>query len=370
MSSTFLQGTIDAESPIRNLRGTGLVLEKICDEVDDDAFKAAFGKGVSIDSYNHINVPICTRSSELSFPEPKGIVVNMMPFKLVQPKQTLPEYLHPYIDIIRQCPAVHTGVTSSSTFDYEAIAYLTVHESFVKKGETQRRPGIHIEAPLELVAGGHVAPHELDSKGEYSQEYRAMCWGLGCNFDGWPIDGIYMASNVSDSTAIWNVRVDDPAAICDAHGALGKNKKKHERTLRDLLGPPILAKANELHWITDRTPHESRPMAEDTYRQFFRLVVGKVSVWYSGAFPNAVIPASRPATVPAADSSASASRGLVRAVVPHPVDDPRKSATGFRSAHGFDAGATGRRKRVRAATARSSNVGTAMSRYPSIENEL
>ncbi len=46
---------------------------------------------------------------------------------------------------------------------YEAIAYLTVHESFVKKGETQRRPGIHIEAPLELVAGGHVAPHELDS---------------------------------------------------------------------------------------------------------------------------------------------------------------------------------------------------------------
>ena len=31
----------------------------------------------------------------------------------------------------------------------------------------------------------------------------------------------------------------------------------------------------------DRTPHESMPMAHGTRRQYFRLVAGPVSVWYS-----------------------------------------------------------------------------------------
>ena len=33
--------------------------------------------------------------------------------------------------------------------------------------------------------------------------------------------------------------------------------------------------------MTDRTPHESLPMAAGTRRQYFRLVAGPVSVWYS-----------------------------------------------------------------------------------------
>ena len=45
--------------------------------------------------------------------------------------------------------------------------------------------------------------------------------------------------------------------------------------------------------MTDRTPHESLPLDETTYRQFFRLVTSQVSLWYedhSTPDPNGVKP--------------------------------------------------------------------------------
>lgn len=33
-------------------------------------------------------------------------------------------------------------------------------------------------------------------------------------------------------------------------------------------------------WFTDRTPHEALPVEKDTFRQYFRLVSHKVSVWW------------------------------------------------------------------------------------------
>ena len=52
--------------------------------------------------------------------------------------------------------------------------------------------------------------------------------------------------------------------------------------IRELISEygPTRLEANRLYWITDRTPHESLPLAQDTYRQFFRLVTEKVDVWY------------------------------------------------------------------------------------------
>lgn len=48
--------------------------------------------------------------------------------------------------------------------------------------------------------------------------------------------------------------------------------------MRHLLGYSV--KANEMVWMTDRTPHESLPVKQTCYRQFFRLVVGKVGGWF------------------------------------------------------------------------------------------
>ena len=64
--------------------------------------------------------------------------------------------------------------------------------------------------------------------------------------------------------------------------------------LRGLLpANPEMLKAGYLYWMTDRTPHESLPLAEGTYRQYFRLVTSRVGLWYedhSTANPNGVIP--------------------------------------------------------------------------------
>jgi len=47
-----------------------------------------------------------------------------------------------------------------------------------------------------------------------------------------------------------------------------------------LSGPGEELQAGQMYWITDRTPHESLPLSERAYRQFFRLVTSKVSFWY------------------------------------------------------------------------------------------
>merc|ERR1712039_88135 len=37
---------------------------------------------------------------------------------------------------------------------------------------------------------------------------------------------------------------------------------------------------NTIYWLTDRTLHESLPVKQETYRQFFRLVTSSLSVWF------------------------------------------------------------------------------------------
>ena len=54
---------------------------------------------------------------------------------------------------------------------------------------------------------------------------------------------------------------------------------------------------NTMYWITDRTPHESLPLNNNTYRQYFRLVTHQVSLWFEdhstknplGAVPDPII---------------------------------------------------------------------------------
>lgn len=97
-------------------------------------------------------------------------------------------------------------------------------------------------------------------------------WGLGMyRNEERLVGGIYLASNMDDTCAIFNASVDDPRMI----GRLGCCEH-----LREFCGLPILLKKNQLAWITDRTPHESLPMLKKERRQFFRLVMPEVSLWF------------------------------------------------------------------------------------------
>jgi hypothetical protein len=63
--------------------------------------------------------------------------------------------------------------------------------------------------------------------------------------------------------------------------------------LRPYIGKGTTLSANELVWLTDRTPHEALPQVRDGYRQFFRLVTSKISLWFedhSTPNPNVSLP--------------------------------------------------------------------------------
>jgi hypothetical protein len=285
-----LGSTLDPDNDMSRLRGNALVLHDIFDRVDlwnrckaavqrmdHDAYlivDAGLHKMSTLPAaYSQIAIP----GGIVVFPEPRDVHVNMMPFKLFDPVNTLPEYLHQYVPIIAQCP-----VTALSRACYDKVAYLTVHECAVAEGASQRRPGLHVErhvGPLSKNRVGHMAmpcPPGTPFDVIRCSEFSLASWGLGHRKEGWPIDGIFMASSVSDSCAVWPEMLDADRCegIVDRHGGITEEMREH-------LGEPRLLKAGELCWITDLTPHESLKVEHAHYRQFFRLVVGPVSVWYS-----------------------------------------------------------------------------------------
>lgn len=187
------------------------------------------------------------------FPPPEDIVVNMMPFNLSS-IHSLPNYLKPYYGIIEEC------ITPSNLNWWpdpkgQEVAYLTVHESRATEHEPQRRGGIHTEGMLSS------AP-----------DAQWFSWG---EFNGL-FGGIFCASTVSKSARMWNAKIPrEPSA------ALGEGCDiEHLRGVLDDTAEWVEPEAGELYWMTDATPHESLPLEPGTYRQYFRLVVGKIGGWY------------------------------------------------------------------------------------------
>lgn len=204
---------------------------------------------------------------QVEFPEPNDINVNMMPF-VMGDRKTLPKELRPYYDtIISKCP-----VAEDEKGD---IMYLTIQESFVQADKTQRRPGLHIEAPS--ASASHFRSGQFVAGLEHH-------WGLGMAYSPDEFEGgIYVASNISNTTAVWDALIDPKFGAVDTHGGI-----EH---LRPYIGKGKKLPASLLVWMTDHTPHEGLPQEEDGYRQFFRLVTSNISVWFAAqSTPNPKVP--------------------------------------------------------------------------------
>jgi hypothetical protein len=195
------------------------------------------------------------------FPEPRGININMMPFRMGD-KSSLPEDLYQYWPMISLC---------TDRDERGKIGFLTIQESQVEQGQSQRRPGLHVESPKVLMNSGG------------SLEEIMHPWGISL---GWRRKGgLYMGSNVSNSCRIWNCKLTDPEAIVGPLGSV-----EH---LRECLGEGDIMEAGQLWWLTDLTPHESLPMEQSVHRQYFRLVTSSVGMWYeqhNTANPLGIVP--------------------------------------------------------------------------------
>jgi hypothetical protein len=301
--TALLSGTLDADNPLSALRGNGLVWSEVFRRADADERRRWFARNLETARDNAVTgcitpIPHWNQENRPVFPEPRGLNVNMMPIKIWDLARTLPPELAGYVRMIHACPIVANYDSFQSRCEWEnRVVYLTVHESLVPAGAPQRRAGLHVErpgAPRDRLPAEALQSHDCPVTGkprlafhsEESQRYRMLAWGLGF-YDyqsGIPIDGIYIASSVAGTTRVWDALLNDPHEVTDAHGAFAPKDDEH---LRSLLGEGRTLAAGELCWITDRTPHEAlaAPSADGeskaTYRQFFRLVVGRISRWYT-----------------------------------------------------------------------------------------
>ena len=110
------------------------------------------------------------------------------------------------------------------------VYYLTIQEGYVEAGESQRRPGLHVDS-LGKVDMINISQSKVkddlfscDEGQGASQQFKGHRWGMGCahftkrmeDLDDYDWrgrdslvihDGIYMASSVSNSCKVWNAKV-------------------------------------------------------------------------------------------------------------------------------------------------------------------
>lgn len=346
-----LLGTVDASSPLRSLRGNDLILKQIfvlvCEEywqccVEEIAVGPPFthprswtrelercycccaaqqreesapklGHGVSPVWPGWLSYSVFGRermsgafvredSAPVTFPARQGLYCNMLPFRFEE-LESLPAEFRGYWGLIARC-ADHCRYSPMmqdvmEERDIEPIignrvVYLTVDERTPEPGASQRRGGLHVES------GGLSSGIEFDPGAVHAMDPSHVSQGFTSDA-GLPRGGIFMASTVADSTRIYNCRVlDTQGDVIGPHGDVER--------LRAVLDEDVKSytlEANELAWITDRTPHESLPVNGE--RQYFRLVVGEIGAWYAHhSTANPIVPVPDDVTIVQGDKFASA----------------------------------------------------------------
>jgi len=195
VARTLLAGSCDAESPLFKLDGQADLLGRIwryvilawAHELLEERISTQSGGADDI-AFAHVD--------NVSFPQPKGRNVNMMPFVLGD-RTTLPEELHDYWPMIATC------LETLPDEELLRVGYLTVHESEVRAGASQRRGGLHTEG---FVREACDASGGGDGRCLHAPHWHR--WGLGRAMDHGRFEGgIFLASTLSDTTQLYNVRV-------------------------------------------------------------------------------------------------------------------------------------------------------------------
>ncbi len=170
--------------------------------------------------------------ADVLFPKFTGINCNMLPF-IIGDITSIPEKFRLYAPLIKASKPPQSL--------YGKVGYLTITETEVYIGITQRKKGIH----LDFGKGGFISPK---NEGE----------------------GIYIANNIEKSCMVWDTLISGSDSSKDG-------SCEH---LRDSLGSGKFLNPNTLYLIHENCPHESLPMVHNTKRQFFRLVIGEIQEWY------------------------------------------------------------------------------------------
>ena len=243
ISKVLLDGLYDQESNLSKLRGCPHIMKTIWDMItaywremvelpnkphaDEQYGDGNIDVGEILPKYLFLT-PLRLRRSrggDYSFPPPTDININMMPFIVgfTFEKSQLPEFVRPYWDMIEAClyPEMerawnHMWPKVQIPSEIGKVNFLTIQESWVKTGTTQRRPGLHVDSPGKVKIKNEESDTYIEGDGS-SRPYRGHPWGDGCAHRGQDDvvilkGGIYLASSVQSSCRAWNCRV-EPSAI-------------------------------------------------------------------------------------------------------------------------------------------------------------
>ncbi|GAB5370200.1 hypothetical protein AAMO2058_001472200 [Amorphochlora amoebiformis] len=261
----IIAGLHDEKSSLNRLRGMNSILRKIWGYLLD-----LWARYIVIGDAEQLPFKI---SGEVKFPRPSNININMMPF-VFGDKKSIPKKYRQYWPLVRKC---------SSKGNRGKVGYLTIHESWILPGTSQRRPGLHCESPgmVGYRCGGDtmvVPSPPTTPEWTYEEAYERVPreivlevgWGGGSTgtlsgtipkrklaelsrylppketeFSSGPSTGIYMASTLSDTLRVFQAKVSDSEVI-SSNGDL-----EHIRSLVSKTGS--LIKAGDLVWMTDRS---------------------------------------------------------------------------------------------------------------------
>jgi hypothetical protein len=177
----------------------------------------------------------------IQFPKFTGIKCNMMPF-IQGDSASLPSIYKPYYQIINE-----------NYLEKGEIGFLTIDESFVKAGHSQRGyndAGIHRNVHVEV-----------------GRREELSCWG-GSSWGGKPNTILnddtmaLIANSSSDTCRIWNTQEKSYTKDGDLSAYIDKYPEN----------TGVLLKSGQVAKISIFTPHECVSQKHSGNRQFFRIV--------------------------------------------------------------------------------------------------
>lgn len=182
--------------------------------------------------------------NKIQFPEFTGVKCNMMPF-IQGDSSSLPEIYKPYSKIINE-----------NYLEKGEIGLLTIHESFVEGGKSQRgynSTGINRNVHIEV---------GRDKKFNHWGTSPMPSWGGKYNTILDDNTMVLIANSISDTCRLWDIK--EMAYTED--GDLSEYIENYpERT-------GIKLKAGEVARISIFTPHECINQKKSGNRQFLRIV--------------------------------------------------------------------------------------------------
>jgi len=183
-------------------------------------------------------------NTSITFPTPAGIKCQMMPF-IQGDASSIPDAYRTYADII-----------NSNFLEKGEIGYLTIHESFVEAGRSQRGyNGSGIKRNVHVEVGRRSGANRWGS-GQSS-------WGKGNGTLLADTTKVLIANSIGGTCRVWSDVIEMSPTV---NGDLSEYIDKYPEDTGHLMD------AGELAQISIFTPHECLAQAESGFRQFFRIV--------------------------------------------------------------------------------------------------